>query len=390
MLDPFTIRHGDARALIADEPDSSIDVLVTSPPFWHVRNFSADERDQIGMEDTIDEFLDNLVDLFRRIRPKLAPMSTVFVEFGDAHNNGVVGRQDKNRLGTQNVSIASHAKGVAKKSLFGVPWRFAVRMIDDGWCLRNVIVWHRPSPTPESVRDRLTHSWTPVFLFSKNPIYYFNVDELRVSMVSRVYGSQIAWHDMVAGKMKGLADLIGVEPPSDDRWEQAVYKGNAGGRNPGDVWTIPKDFLPRGLDGDHKARYPEALVAMCLHAALPESVCATCNMPNLIPSGGQSCRCNPDRRTPMVFDPFCGSGTTLAVALKMRARALGYDIMQEYCDLSAQRCRMAWASGPGLIRPQEESRPRPLAFTDQQASRPTADPTSPEPEPDADADEEVE
>lgn len=350
MLSKWEIRQGDVRQLIVDQPPASIDCVITSPPFWRVRDFGHD--DQIGMEDTLNGFLDDLIGVFAAIRPVLKSTATVWVEFGDAHNNGFIGRTDKAFLQTRNQAIPVNVD-VGKKSLIGAPWRFATRMIDAGWILRNVVVWQRPAPVPEAVLDRLTHSWTPVFLFANTPRYYFNLDEIRVPTARQ---NTASWQDVVRNKTAGLD--VGLHETS--AWRRAGYVGNDAGRNPGDVWSIPPDRLTI-KDSDHTARFPEALVAMCLLAGCPRHVCGSCGSVPVPSRKGLrlSCACGTgaDMTPGTVFDPFCGSGTVPAVALRYGYHALGYDLLEDYCVLSRKRCMIA-AEQPAIdLRRNEQVRP---------------------------------
>jgi site-specific DNA-methyltransferase (adenine-specific) len=360
--DRFRIRCGDARRLISAEPPCSIDCVVTSPPFWRVRDFG--HADQLGMEESLDQFLANLVGTFGAIRPKLRPTATMFVEFGDAHNNGRIGRSDKKFLQARNEGIAAHTPDIPRKSLLAVPWRFALRMIDEGWVLRNVIVWQRPGPIPEAVVDRLTHSWTPVFVFANTPDYYFNLDEVRVPHVT---GENTAsWQEVVRRKTR---DLVGEAEEHTGYWRRQGYVGNDKGRNPGDVWTVPPDRLPKGMDGDHPARFPEALVAMALLAGAPRWVCTVCNRPPMPGRKGlRPCSCNAvpgtATRTPgVVLDPFAGSGTVPAVALRLGYHAIAYDIVPAYCGMMRQRCIIA-AAQPPLDLDAAEAGPERVPFLD--------------------------
>jgi site-specific DNA-methyltransferase (adenine-specific) len=327
----YRIECGDARTLISAEPDASVDCVVTSPPFWRVRDFG--HEDQIGMEKVLDDYLDNLIALFREIRRVLKPHGTVWVEMGDAYNNGVIGRRNRedvsigtgpNQDAARRQSIPIRAP-VPTKSMIALPWRFCLRMLDDGWILRNVVVWARTSPLPEPVTDRLTRGWTPVFMFVKSARYYFDLDDLRIPQVSS--GILASWSEFMEWRMRGFA--VGK------------YIGNPLGRNPGDVWVLGYDR--EEADADHPARFPEALAVLCLIAGCPPQVCASCGAAPLPARGGMrpSCACNAGSIPGLAFDPFCGSGTVPAVALRLGYRALAYDIVPAYCAQTRQRCTIA-------------------------------------------------
>lgn len=267
MTEPYyedsTIRllHGQAAEVLAGLEVDSVDCCVTSPPYFGLRDYGV--VGQIGAEETHAEFIDNLIEVFGQIRRVLADDGTCWVNLGDSY---------------------------AAKNLLGSPWQFAFAMQDDGWILRNAIVWHKPNAMPESTNDRLSTRYEMLFLFSKSRRYRFDLDPIRenhaestVAAAARARIPYTAPGQKAQGKTRGM---------------------NTGGANPGDVWSISTTPFP----GAHFATFPPELARRA------------------IVSG-----CKPGGT---VIDPFSGSGTTGMVALQNGRSYIGIDLSAEYLDLS--------------------------------------------------------
>ena len=179
-------RHGDSVLICGDASagldllaDETVQTVVTSPPYWSLRDYDVDE--QLGRDDTLDAYLARLVRTFDKLKRVLRSDGTVWLNVGDVYTSGsrrYRAPDRKNRVRAMSVRPPT-PKGLKAKDLIGVPWRIAFLMQEAGWWLRSEIIWHKPNAQPESVRDRPTKSHETVFLFSKSQSYYYNVDAVR-------------------------------------------------------------------------------------------------------------------------------------------------------------------------------------------------------------------
>lgn len=296
--DTLTLHHGDALTVLRDLPDGSVDCIVTSPPYFGLRDYGVDG--QLGAESSPAEYVENMRALFAEARRVLADDGTLWLNLGDSYSS-----KTKGSGGTAKVTLAGPATGSyfeprkvkpdrPDKNLLGIPWRVAFALQDDGWTLRNSIIWAKPNAMPESVTDRLSTRHENVFLFSKSRRYWFDLDPIREATTGQPQvidrtGNQFS--PSVGGKRgSGLGAGRAADNPL--------------GRNPGDVWSIPTQPFP----GAHFAVYPLALPERCILAG-----------------------CKPGGT---VLDPFSGSGTTGMVAAKHGRRYVGIDLNAEYLDLS--------------------------------------------------------
>lgn len=227
----ITLHCGDALAVLQEMPSESIQCVMTSPPYFGLRDYGIEG--QYGHEPTPQGFAETLRDLFREVRRVLAKDGTVWLNLGDSYYSpGGHTAQGKGsqRKGRSNVDIQNAIKvnggGVPIKSMLGTPWRTALALQDDGWVLRNDIIWEKPNAMPESVRDRLTNRHEHVFLLSRSRKYYFDLDSIRVP----------------------------------------ALHGQGGPKNPGDVWAISTKPFPEA----HFATYPPDLARRCIAAGCPE------------------------------------------------------------------------------------------------------------------------
>lgn len=281
----MTLLHGDALNVSRELPDAAAQCIVTSPPYFNLRDYAADG--QYGAEATVDDYIDHLVTLFRELRRVLTDDGTFWLNLGDGYTRD--------------------------KQLMGVPWRVALALQADGWVLRNAVVWHKPNAMPEPVKDRLNCRYETVFLFAKKARYEFNLDAIREPLVypgaadgSRVFGG------------KNKADKLRIG--SSARRTGNTYTANSSkGKNPGDVWSISTTPFP----GAHFATFPKELARRCVTAGCIE--------------GGT------------VLDPFSGAGTTGLAAYESGRKYIGIDLSREYLDLSLQtRLSGAAASSPAV------------------------------------------
>ena len=292
---------GDSLETIKTFPDACVNCVVTSPPYYQLRDYG--EEGQIGMEDTPKEYIDRLVSLFREIRRVLKDDGTLWVNLGDSYsgNNSVVST-GRAGFGNGREKVFTKGGGLPKKNLIGIPWRFAFAMQEDGWILRQDIIWAKGNALPESVKDRCTKSHEYIFLFSKKEDYYFDqesimedcVDENYIKRTSREIERATTQGYAMAGKHR---DNIGG----------FTKEGDYTKRNKRDVWCV--NVKPN--KEAHFATYPEELIVPCILAGCPE--------------GG------------VVLDPFMGSGTTGIVARKLNRNFLGCELNPDYQKMAERR-----------------------------------------------------
>jgi DNA modification methylase len=316
------ILKGDVFSQIANVPSESVDLCVTSPPYWGLRDYGV--AGQIGLEPTFQEYVSKIVAVFHEVRRTLKPTGQLYLNLGDTYSNS--GEKDSTRWpGKEVAGIKRPAVKTAlpPKCLIGVPERVMLAMVDDRWILRNKIVWWKPNHMPSSVEDRYTNAHETIYFFSKAQRYWFDLDAVREPSLTREnrppgivrtrewgYDTKLAEHP----------EAYLIEKPKDRRWEglelygrndgytpPPVGAGNPLGKNPGDVWEINTQPFPEA----HFATFPEALVERPIKASCP-------------PNG-------------TVIDPFMGSGTTGLVALGLARRFVGIEINPEYVALAKER-----------------------------------------------------
>ena len=313
---------GDWIDVMATFPSESVDFVMFSPPYWGLRDYGVDG--QIGLEATVDDYIENLVEGCREIKRVLKKTGSVYIVIGDSYN---------------------------EKCLVGLPYRLALALVNDGWILRNDIIWYKPNHMPESVKDRLTRSYEHIFHFVKSRKYYYNLDLIREPHTSikdlgrkrtnqensKYFGIRPSGYLVQHPKGKNPGDVlnltkhdiavnrIGIFSYSDPLHVKAY---NDKGKNPGDFWSIST----RPFKGKHFAVYP---IDICLRPILSS--------------------CPPDG---IVLDPMCGSGTTLlccelinhgmwdkfkiyvndlAKKVKWNLKWIGIDINPEYCEIARKR-----------------------------------------------------
>ena len=313
--DTITLHHGDSLDVLRTLPDQSVDCCVTSPPYFGLRDYGV--AGQIGAEATPGEFVEKLRELFAEVRRVLADDGTCWLNLGDSYssnasNNGgyslsstlhgkPVSGAEKGARANLTGERRALAPGVGPKNLLGVPWRVAFALQDDGWILRNAIIWNKPNAMPESVTDRLSTRYEHLFLLAKSKRYWFDLDPIRESTADR--SDLMTWAERKeAGGRFSTSNNRGVN--TGDSKGLGTFAPNSAGKNPGDVWNITT--APFG--GAHFAAYPPELVRRCIISG-----------------------CKPGGT---VLDPFNGTGTTGMVALRHGRKYIGIDLNAEYLDLS--------------------------------------------------------
>lgn len=273
---------GDVRKQSRILDDNFFQCIITSPPYFGHRLYSTNNPDEIGKESDLLDYINNLVDAFNLLRPKLHDSGLLWLNLGDTYR---------------------------EKALLGIPWRVALALQDDGWILRSDIIWYKPNAMPSSVKDRPTVDHEYIFMFSKNKEYYYNADAIREPHVTFSENSKTRGGRNHFGKRNGTPEKgkNGGNPNlHNGRWDQAFHPN---GRNKRTVWEIP---LGKFRDA-HFAVFPEKLVENCLLASTE---------PN-----------------DYILDPFCGSGTTGVVALKHTRNFIGIELVEKYQKMAQNRLK---------------------------------------------------
>lgn len=316
--DLVTLHHGDALTVARGLEAGSVQTIVTSPPYFGLRDYGVDG--QTGGEATVDEYVAGLVSLFHELRRVLADDGTLWLNLGDSYAvSGAGGGAANSTLsgGLANQIHAGHRKSrlgeLPAKNLLGVPWRVAFALQADGWILRSDIIWSKPNPMPESVTDRPTKAHEYLFLFAKNPSYYYDADVIAEDATKGDAGSRFdlgktGTHQM--GRAQKGIRFGGTKYGDDDSPESRTKSGNVyepdGKRNKRTVWTVATVPFP----GSHFAVYPPELIRPCILAG--------------------------SRIGDTVLDPFSGSGTTGMVATQEGRKYVGIDLNADYLRLSLE------------------------------------------------------
>lgn len=290
MESTFEIKLGDCLESLRAMPDESVHCCVTSPPYFGLRDYGVDG--QIGLEPTPDEFVQALVEVFREVRRVLRDDGTLWLNLGDSYSSG--GRKWR-ATDAKNAVRGMDTRpddGMGQKQLLGIPWRVAFALQADGWYLRQDIIWHKPNPMPESVRDRCTKAHEYVFLLSKSPRYYFDCEAMREDAVKGAAGSTFNSGKTAEHQLGRSSDKARVDD---------------GKRNRRSVWSV----ATKPFKGAHFATFPPDLIEPCILAGCPV--------------GG------------IVLDPFGGSGTTAGVAMAHGRNAVLCELNPEYAELVPAR-----------------------------------------------------
>jgi DNA modification methylase len=298
---------GDVRQTLPTLPDRSVQTCITSPPYFGLRDYGCDG--QIGLEPTPREFVDTMVQVFREVRRVLRDDGTLWLNLGDSYagarggTQGQTGQCADRTAAAQNVRFRAETRmpeGFKPKDLMGIPWRVAFALQDDGWYLRQDIIWSKPNPMPESVRDRCTKAHEYLFLLSKSARYYFDADAIAEPATGEAPGNK--------------APTKGGREYEDGAIEHRTaanlhHIGARDTRNKRSVWTIPTQPMREA----HFATFPEALVEPCIRAG--------------------------SRPGDTVLDPFLGAGTTALVAEREGRQWIGCELNPDYAAIAERRLR---------------------------------------------------
>ena len=289
-----TILYGDCRTTIPTITEP-IQMCVTSPPYYGLRDYGGEDK-QIGQEGSPEEFIDQLVEVFKKVRDVMVDDGTLWVNMGDTYYNyRSDGNYPKQTVSKTNQDLPNFSpargnklKGLKSKDLIGVPWLLAFALRKDGWYLRQDIIWHKPNPMPESVKDRCTKSHEYIFLLSKSKNYYY--DNEAIKEPAKDWGTRDRTNGKYHNKGTGLQPHTGLSKSYPTK-------------NKRSVWTVTSKPYKEA----HFATYPPDLIEPCIKAG--------------------------SRKGDIILDPFMGSGTTAMVSKQLDRHFIGCELHETYKTL---------------------------------------------------------
>lgn len=310
MIKLNKIYQGNSLEILETFPDEIVNCIVTSPPYYGLRDYGEDE--QIGLEETPEEYIEKLVTLFREAKRVLRSDGTLWLNLGDSYwanrgKNGLSADNYNSKNGDYSLRAGGKGHPVYKpKDLMGMPWRVALALQEDGWYLRSDIIWHKPNVIPENVSDRPTKSHEHIFLLSKSRQYYYDHESIKEDSVYKewdpVMGSLGAF-----GANQSRARQSKKKGSFDGKLGKEAFRAVRDKRNKRDVWTV----TTKPFRGAHFATFPVDLIEPCILAGCPEDG--------------------------VVMDPFMGSGTTAVAAIRNRRKYLGIELNPGYIELAESR-----------------------------------------------------
>lgn len=292
----YELYLGDWLELAKTLPSESVQTIITSPPYYGLRDYG--KTGQLGLEETYQEYVQKLATGFSELKRVLKDDGTLWLNLGDSYANsgGVItygSEKQKSNIGSHGF-LRQKSVGFKPKDLMGMPWRVAFALQDDGWYLRQDIIWHKTNPMPESVTDRCTKSHEYLFLLSKSQRYYF--DNEAIKETTTTFNSNIRDRDSTRlNNVPGRSRMSGLT------------KNNYELRNKRSVWSVATQPFKEA----HFATFPPELIRPCVLAA--------------------------SRQGDTILDPFNGSGTTGLVALQHGRKYIGFDLNEKYIDIATKR-----------------------------------------------------
>ena len=370
----WKIIQGDVRDKLAELPEKSVQCVVTSPPYWGLRDYGVDG--QLGLEKTPEEYVSKMVEVFREVKRVLRDDGTLWLNLGDSYS-GNCSRTSTGRAGLGNPRegvFTKKGKGIKPKDLVGIPWMVAFALRDDGWYLRSDIIWAKPNSMPESVTDRPTKSHEYIFLLTKKQKYFYDAEAVKEpkaeSSIERYNHPRFGSNNKAKNRKDSPYAVAGGDYSENEKRET--------GRNKRTVWTVSTQPYPEA----HFATFPPKLIEPCILAGTSPKACEICGSPwervvekkrinrqtgkevlggwgdggdpaNQHKGGFNSirpethtktlgwqptCTCkNSGKGRCIVLDPFAGSGTTLWVAEQHGRDSIGIELNPEYCNLICKR-----------------------------------------------------
>lgn len=300
MLEINKIHNMDCLSGLKQLANESIDCVVTSPPYFGLRDYGVDG--QIGLEETPAQFVGKLLEIFTEVWRVLKPEGTVWVNLGDTYAGSGLGGGGKQETNIGSTSLKGRGPknyGFKPKDLMGIPWRFAFAMQDAGWWLRQDIIWSKPNPMPESVQDRCTRSHEYIFMFTKSAKYHYNAEAIRTP----------AAESSVSRMAQNIDNQVGSTRANGGNKTNGNMKtvGNPESVNRKSVWNISV----KGFKEAHFATFPQELPTLCIKAGCPVNG--------------------------IVLDPFMGAGTTAVVAKGLGRDYIGFELNPEYVSIATKR-----------------------------------------------------
>ena len=293
--------QGDVFDKLKELDNNSIDCVVTSPPYWGLRDYGV--PGQLGLEPTYQEHIQNIVELFRAMKPKLKDSATVWLNYGDSYAatvNGTKVKDIKNDdRGFVDKPFGTIQGSLKPKDLVMIPNRIAIALQDDGWWIRSEIIWHKPNPMPESTKDRPTSAHEKIWLITKSKKYYYDADAIK-EPVKENSKKRVQYGLKASHKANPYSYM-----DTDKMGER--FCNSDGKRNKRNVWTI----TTKPFKEAHFATFPKDLIEPCIKAGCPE--------------GG------------VVLDPFGGSGTTGIVAKSLNRQAILIELNKDYINIVNKR-----------------------------------------------------
>ena len=385
----WEVRQGDALSVLSDMPADSIDCVMTSPPYWGLRDYGVEG--QLGLEPHPQEYLEKLWEIFDEVKRVLKPTGCCFVNMGDTYAGSGKGAGTKDYKQKESWSFDKKpevtddgSEWLKPKNLLMIPEEFARGMVrQGGWWLRNKNIWHKPNAMPSSVKDRFSCTWEHVFFFTKAARYWFDLDAVR-EPYAREWGNGSEGGSLVRAFREGSDNNPLERGAGYAHGGDKLPEPNPLGKNPGDCWTIPTCPFPEA----HFAVYPPELIRKPIRAGCPPKVCVECgkpwervtepgpsyqsmNAPNrpstkarLTETMGRygknsalvtgivntrktigwqpTCACEEaDTEPGIVLDPFSGAGTTGLVCIEEDRNYIGIELSQEYCEMQRKRLEQA-------------------------------------------------
>ena len=311
--------QGDVFDKLKDLDDNSIDCVVTSPPYWGLRDYGVDG--QLGLEPTYQEHIKNIVELFRAMKPKLKDTATVWLNYGDSYAATVNGTKvkdmkknlQKNRInkikgkfddrGFVDKPFSTIQGSLKPKDLVMIPNRIAIALQDDGWWIRSEIIWHKPNPMPESTKDRPTSCHEKIWLITKSKKYYYDADAIKEPCKDNYKNTSNHFRNSKNYLNGNSFKNSNIVTDKKENIEKKFYSL----KNKRNVWTV----TTKPCKDAHFATFPKDLAEPCIKAGCPE--------------GG------------VVLDPFGGSGTTGIVAKQFNRTAILIELNPEYIEIAKKR-----------------------------------------------------
>jgi len=379
------IIQGDTLIELKKLPSNLIDTIITSPPYWGLRDYGVEG--QIGLEKTLNIYISRLLEITAELKRVLKPTGVMFWNHGDCYSGnssysskGRAGFEEKEGMikhyldpklpARKRARETVNQSNITSKCLVMQNYRLILKMIDQqGWILRNTIVWHKPNHMPSSVKDRFANSYEPVFMLVKNKKYWFDLDAVRVE-----------WTDQRKADIeRALRKHPGYKGKRSVFTAQGIKGQPVGnplkGKNPGDVWKISTQPFPEA----HFATFPEKLIEPMILSGCPKEICKKCGKarvrivelgnyskepkrgtqpsskraigsPQQSTGGGMpireketlgwtDCKCGKGFEAGIVLDPFFGSGTVAVVAKRLSRNYLGIELSEEYIKIAKDRIK---------------------------------------------------